>query len=163
MKLEKISNNVLYAICAVSVLVFVLFFTVGYNNYDEKGNTAPQLTSVLLFLQYLLGVITFVLMIWSVIKSIQNTGGGDEKATKGIPGSKIILFTTILTIAAFVLGYVCNLGEEPFTTSSGVTTTGGMVTVVDAFIWAIYIMFFVAVVAVVLAATGVLTKGATKK
>ncbi|MBQ8050706.1 MAG: hypothetical protein IJ197_03925 [Bacteroidaceae bacterium] len=163
MKLEKISNNVLYAICGVSVLVFVLFFTVGYNNFDEKGNTAPQLTSVLLFLQYLLGVVTFVLMIWSVVKGIQNSGGGDEKATKGIPGSKIVLFTTILTILAFVVGYVFNLGEEPFTTSSGVTTSGGMVTVVDAFIWAIYIMFFVAVVTVILAATGVMTKSATKK
>ena len=163
MKLEKISNNVLYAICAVSVLVFVLFFTVGYNNFDEKGNTAPQLTSVLLFLQYILGIVTFCLMVWSVVKGIQNSGGGDEKATKGIPGSKIVLCTTIITILSFVVGYVFNLGEEPFTTSSGVTTSGSMVTIVDAFIWSIYILFFVAVVAVVLAATGVMTKTATKK
>lgn len=163
MKLEKISNNVLYVICAVSVLVFVLFFTVGYNNFDEKGNTAPQLTSVLLCLQYILGIVTFCLMVWSVVKGMQNSGGGDEKTTKGLPASKIVLCTTIVTVLSFVIGYVCNLGEEPFTTSSGVTTSGGMVTIVDAFIWSIYIMFFVAVVTVILAATGVMTKNATKK
>ena len=163
MKLEKISNNVLYAISGVSVLIFLLFFTIGYNNFDEKGNTAPKLTSLLLFLQYALGVITFILMIWSAIRGMKNSGGGDEKATKGILGSKIVLFTSILTIVAFVAGYVLNLGEEAFTTSSGVTTSGGMVTVVDAFMWAIYIMFFVAVVAVVVSATGVMTKSATKK
>ena len=70
MKLEKISNNVLYAICAVSVLIFVLFFTVGYNNFDEKGNTAPQLTSVLLCLQYILGIVTFD--IYPLVASICN-------------------------------------------------------------------------------------------
>ena len=163
MKLEKISNNVLYAICAVSVLVFILFFTVGYNNYDEKGNVAPSLTGVLLFLQYALGAITFVLMIWSLVKSLQNSGGGDERTTKGIPGSKIILCTSIITLLSFVIGYVFNLGEESFTTSSGVTTSGGMVTVVDAFMWSIYILFFVAIVAVVISATGVMTKTASKK
>ena len=163
MKLEKISNNVLYAICAVSVLIFILFFTVGHDQYDEKGNVAPALTSLLLCLQYALGAITFILMIWSLVKSLQNSGGGDEKATKGIPASKIVLCTAIITVLSFVVGYVFNMGEEPFTTSSGVTTSGGMVTVVDAFIWSIYILFFVAVVAVIMAATGVMTKTATKK
>lgn len=163
MKLEKISNNILYAICAVSVLVFVLFFTVGHDNYDEKGNVAPALTGVLLFLQYALGAVTFCLMIWSVVKGVKNSGGGDEKATKGIPASKIVLCTCVLTLISFILGYVFNLGEEAFTTSSGVTTSSGMVTIVDAFMWSIYIMFFVAVVTVVVAATGVMTKTATKK
>lgn len=163
MKLEKISNNVLYAICALSVVVFVLFFTVGYSNYDEKGNVAPTLTGLLLFLQYALGVVTFILMLWSVVQSVRNSGGSDEKATKGIPGSKIIVCTSVVTVLSFVVGYVFNLGEEPFTTSSGVTTSAGMVTVVDAFMWSIYIMFFVAVVTVILAATGVMTKTASKK
>jgi len=163
MKLEKISNNVLYIVCALSVLCFILFFTVGHDNYDEAGRVAPKLTGMLLFLQYILGFVTFVLMIWSVIKGAQNSGGSDEKTTKGVPGKKVILCTALLTIAAFVLGVVFNLGEESFTTSSGVTTSGTMVTVVDAFMWSIYILFFVAIVTVVLAATGVLTKTATKK
>lgn len=162
MKLEKISNNVLYAICALSVLVFVLFFTVGHDNYDEKGNVAPALTGVLLYLQYVLGAVTFCLMIWSVFKGVKNSGGGDEKATKGIPASKIVMCTVVVTLLSFVIGYVLNLGEEAFTTSSGVTTSAGMVTVVDAFMWSIYIMFFIAIVTVVLSATGVMTKTASK-
>ena len=163
MKLEKISNNVLYAICALSVLIFILFFTVGHDNYDEKGNVAPALTGLLLFLQYTLGAVTFLLMVWSLFTSFRNSGGGDERATKGIPGSKIILCTVVITALSFVLGYVFNLGEDAFTTSSGVTTSAGMVTVVDAFMFSIYVMFLVAVVTVVLAATGVMTKTATKK
>ena len=131
---------------------------IGYDNYDEAGRVAPKLTGMLLFLQYALGIVTFILMIWSVIRGAKNSGGSDEKTTKGVPGKKVILFTSVVTILAFVLGLVFNLGEDAFTTSSGVTTSGTMVTVVDAFMWSIYILFFVAVCAVVLSATGLMTK-----
>ena len=158
MKLEKISNNVLYAVCAIIVLCFLAFMFIGYDNYDEAGRVAPKLTGMLLFLQYALGIVTFILMMWSVIRGAKNSGGSDEKTTKGVPGKKVILFTAVVTILAFVLGLVFNLGEDAFTTSSGVTTSGTMVTVVDAFMWSIYILFFVAVCAVVLSATGLMTK-----
>ena len=158
MKLEKISNNVLYVVCAIIVLCFLAFIFIGYDNYDEAGRVAPKLTGMLLFLQYALGIVTFILMIWSVIRGAKNSGGSDEKTTKGVPGKKVILFTSVVTILAFVLGLVFNLGEDAFTTSSGVTTSGTMVTVVDAFMWSIYILFFVAVCAVVLSATGLMTK-----
>jgi hypothetical protein len=158
MKLEKISNNVLYVVCAIIVLCFLAFMFIGYDNYDEAGRVAPKLTGMLLFLQYALGIVTFILMIWSVIRGAKNSGGSDENTTKGVPGKKVILFTSVVTILAFVLGLVFNLGEDAFTTSSGVTTSGTMVTVVDAFMWSIYILFFVAVCAVVLSATGLMTK-----
>ena len=158
MKLEEISNNVLYVVCAIIVLCFLAFMFIGYDNYDEAGRVAPKLTGMLLFLQYALGIVTFILMIWSVIRGAKNSGGSDEKTTKGVPGKKVILFTSVVTILAFVLGLVFNLGEDAFTTSSGVTTSGTMVTVVDAFMWSIYILFFVAVCAVVLSATGLMTK-----
>ena len=163
MKLEKISNNVLYAVCGVIVLVFALFFLVGYDNYDESGNVAPKLTNLLMALMYILGVVTFCLMVWSLVKSARNAAGSDEKEATGIPGSKIIIATAAVTLVAFIIGYVFNLGEEAFTTSSGVTTSGGMVTLVDAFMVAIYILAVVSVAAVVVASTGVMTNTATKK
>ena len=163
MKLEKISNNVLYAVCGVIVLVFLLFFMVGYNNFDEAGNVAPKLTNLLMGLMYLLGVVTFCLMVWSLVKSARNAAGSDEKESTGIPGSKIVMCTAVITIVAFILGWVLNIGEEPFTTSSGVTTSGTMVTMVDAFMVAIYILAIVSIIAVIVAGTGVMTKTATKK
>ena len=163
MKLEKISNNVLYAVCGIIVLVFVLFFTVGYDNYDESGNVAPTLTNVLMGLMYLLGVVTFCLMVWSLVRSARSAAGSDEKEATGLPGSKIVMCTAAITIVAFVLGWVLNLGEEAFTTSSGVTTSGTMVTMVDAFMVAIYILALVSIIAVIVAGTGVMTKTATTK
>mgnify|MGYP007038294973 CR=1 FL=1 len=55
------------------------------------------------------------------------------------------------------------MGEEPYTTVSGVTTSAGMVTMVDMFLWAIYILAFITIVAVVISMSGWLTKSATPK
>lgn len=163
MKLEKISNYSLYAVCGVIVLVFVLFFCVGYDNYDESGNVAPALTNLLLGLMYVLGLVTFCLMVWSLVKSARSAAGSDEKEATGIAGSKIVIGTAVVTVLAFVAGFVFNMGEEAFTTSSGVTTSGTMVTLVDAFMVAIYCLAIVSVIAVVVASTGVMTKTASKK
>lgn len=166
MKLEKISNNVLYAVCGLIVLVFVLFFCVGYDNVDMEiaaDKNAPLMTNMLMILMYLLGVATFCLMVWSLVKSARSAAGSDEKEATGIAGSKIVMCTAAVTLVAFIIGYVFNIGEEPFTTSSGVTTSSAMVTLVDSFMVAIYILALVSIVAVVVASTGVMTKTATKK
>lgn len=166
MKLEKISNNVLYAVCAIIVVVFILFFGVGYDNVDVEiaaDKNAPTMTNLLMILMYLLGVATFCLMIWSLVKGARSAAGSDEKETTGIAGSKIVMATAAITLVAFIIGYVFNLGEEPFTTSSGVTTSGSMVTLVDAFMVAIYILAIVSIISVVVAGTGVMTNSATKK
>ena len=162
-KLEKISNYSLYAVCGVIVLVFALFFGVGYDNYDESGNVAPTLINLLLGLMYVLGLVTFCLMVWSLVKSARSAAGSDEKEATGIAGSKIVIGTAVVTVLAFVAGFVFNMGEEAFTTSSGVTTSGTMVTLVDAFMVAIYCLAIVSVIAVVVASTGVMTKTASKK
>ena len=96
-------------------LCFVLFLFVGHDNYDEAGRVAPAMTGMLLFLQYALGFVTFVLMIWSLVKGARNSGGGDEKAktklkrTHGNDGK--------------LVGYS---SESSYTYKRQVTTTFGM-------------------------------------
>ncbi len=157
MKLEKISKYVMGFLSALTVLSFVAFFTIGYDNFDGKNN-APQLTGFLLVVQYLLAIGGFLLMMWSVFVSARKNSGIDEKDTTGIPGKKITMFTIIVTIVSLLVGLVLGLGEEDFTTTSGVFTPGYMVTLVDVFMWSIYILSVVSVIAVVIAATGVVSK-----
>jgi len=163
MKLEKISNYALYAISAVIVVCFLLFWFIGTDNYDDNGNKAPMFTDLIMILMYLLGVVTFVLMIWSLVKGVQNTAGTNELETTGIPGKKITLGVCVLTVVSLVIGTLLGIGEKDFTSTSGVFTPGWQITMVDAFMWSMYILFIVSVIAVVIAASGVFTKTATKK
>ncbi len=157
MKIEKISSYVLYAISAIIVLSFLAFFLIGYDNMEGDKN-APKLTGYLLFVQYALGVIAFGLMIWSLVVNTLNSSSKEQLQSTGIPGTKITLFTCAITVISMLIGLLLGIGEEDFTTSSGTFVSGGMIMLVDVFMWAIYILAAVSVIAVVISATGVLSR-----
>ena len=162
MKVEKVSKMALYICVGIILVCFALFLTVGYDNPVGTYNE-PKLTDVIMWLMYVMAVATALLTIWSVITGVQNSKGVDAAATTGVPGGKIALFTILLLIVAFVIGFVLGMGETDFTATDGTVTTAPWVTVVDAFCVAIGIMFVAAALAVGVSMTGVLTKSASKK
>ena len=164
MKLEKISKLALYSCIGLGVVCFALFFLVDYSNMDFDGvHVSPALTDVIIFLMYALLAVTACLTIWSLVRGAAVNSGNTGPSPTGIAGGKVSLITWATVIVALIIGVVAGLGEEPYTTNSGVTTSAGMVTVVDMWIWAIYILAIVAVVAVVISMTGYLSKSATPK
>lgn len=161
MKIEKISKMALYICIGIIVVCFALFMTIGYNNPVGDTNE-PLLTDVVMWLMYLMIIATAILTIWGVICGIRSNKGNDPAASTGVPGGKITLFTIILLIASFAIGVVLGLGEPDFTASDGTVTTGGWVTVVDAFCVSIGILIVAAAIAVAVSMTGVLAKSASK-
>ena len=146
MKIEKISKMALYICIGVILVCFALFLTIGYDNPVGDYNE-PKLRS---------GII------WSAIKSLQNSKGVNHAAIRGVPGGKIAICTLLLLVASLVIGIVFGLGEPDFTASDGTVTTGPWVTVVDMFCVSIGIMFVAAIVAVGVSMTGLVSKTASK-
>ena len=161
MKIEKISKMALYICIGIIVVCFALFMTIGYNNPVGDTNE-PLLTDVVMWLMYLMIIATAILTIWGVICGIRSNKGNDPAASTGVPGGKITLFTIILLIASLFIVVVLGLGEPDFTASDGTVTTGGWVTVVDAFCVSIGILIVAAAIAVAVSMTGVLAKSASK-
>ncbi len=157
MKIQNISTYVLYGISALIVLSFLAFFLIGYDNMEGDKN-APMLTGYLMFLMYGLGLAAVVLMAWSLVANGRKSSASDQIKATGIPGTKIVIATCIITILSMVVGLILGIGEEDFTTSSGSFTPGYLVTLVDVFLWAIYILSLVSVICVIVSATGVLTR-----
>ncbi|MCR4995240.1 MAG: hypothetical protein K6A32_07720 [Bacteroidales bacterium] len=164
MKLEKLSNIALYSCIGIGVVCFALFFLVDYNNMDFDGvHVSPALTDLLLILMYALFALTAGLTVWSLVRGALINSGNTGPSPTGIAGGKVTLLTWATVIVALIIGVVAGLGEEAYTTVSGKTTSAGMVTVVDMWLWAIYILAIVAIVAVVVSMSGWLTKSATSK
>ncbi len=164
MKLEKLSNMALYTVIGVGVVCFALFYLVDYSNMDFDGvHVSPKLTDLILYLMYGLFAITACLTLWSLVRGATVNSGNTGPSPTGIPGGKVALFTWGSVIVALIIGVVTGLGEEPFTTVSGKTTAASMVTVVDMWLVAIYILAILAVIAVVISMSGWLTKSATPK
>ena len=161
MKIEKISKMALYICIGIILVCFALFLTIGYDNPVGDYNE-PMLTDVIMWLMYLMALVTAVLIIWSVIKGLQNSKGVDNAAIRGVPGGKIAVFTLILLAASLIIGAVSGIGESDFTASDGTVTTGPWVTVVDMFCVSIGIMFVAAIVAVAVSMSGLVTRSASK-
>ena len=72
MKTQQISKYVMLGVIAVSAIVFLLFFFVGWDNEYVGDFVAPMFTSLLLFLMYACVLLTAGLTVWSVVKSAQS-------------------------------------------------------------------------------------------
>ena len=149
--------------CCVGLIVvcFAAFFCIGYDNMVGDHNE-PVLTDIIMWLMYVLVIATAALTVWSLVRGIQNSKGTDPAAITGVPGGKITLFTTGLTIASLILGWVVGLGEKEFTAQDGTVTSAGWVTVVDVFMVSMGILLLAAAIAVAVSMTGILTKSASK-
>lgn len=149
------------AVIAVSCVVFAMFF--GFWGDEMIGEyAAPTFTGLLLFLMYGMVALTAGLTIWAVVKGVASTKGNDSAATTGVPGSRITVCTCFLFVLSLVIGYVLGIGEADFTAADGTVTPGSMVTVVDMFIWSIYILAIVAFASIAVSMSGILTKTASK-
>ena len=161
MKIEKISSRVLLACVCLIVVCFAAFLLIGYNN-PVGDNNQPLLTDVIMWLMYVLILVTAGLTVWSAIRGIQNTKGNDPAAITGVPAGKITLFTAGLTIVSLIIGWICGIGEKEFTASDGTVTSAGWVTVVDVFMVSMGILLLAAAIAVAVSMTGIVTKSASK-
>lgn len=161
MKIEKISKTALYICIGVILVCFALFLTIGYDNPVGDYNE-PKLTDLIMWLMYIMAIVTALLICWSAVKSLQNSKGVNHAAIRGVPGGKITVCTLLLLIASLVIGFVSGIGEPDFTASDGTVTTGAWVTVVDMFCVSIGIMFVAAIVAVGVSMTGLVSKTASK-
>lgn len=171
MKIQKLSSLALYAVILIAVVCFALFFSVGYAPTPEQEVAEdfnkfdwPQHTNTILYLMYGTFAITAILAIWSLIKGVALNMGNKGPNPSGIPSGLITTCVWVGTLAVLVVFYlIAPTAAEPFVTSSGAETSVGMLKVVDMFLPAIYTLFVITVVAVIISMSGVLSKGNTRK
>lgn len=103
---NKPSNRVFAALSVATIVVFALFWFVGYDTpYDEDANfVAPLFTNLLLVFISLVVLTAIGIVVWSVEKSLKVRGKG-ERVVNNIPTKKIsylsIGLTLVLLIATF--------------------------------------------------------------
>ena len=85
MTTEKISKILLWTMMGVSIVVFVLFFLIGFDTPFEENPkyNNPTLTDAVLILSYILIIVAIVATIWSAIKQV-TVGGNSTAKDKGI-------------------------------------------------------------------------------
>ena len=103
---EKVSQQIFYIMIALAVIVFGLFFLVGYDMpFDENPDfNAPLFTDVLIGLMWLFLVGGVVLAIGSMIKDYRFSKS--DAVVNGVPVRRIFRFTWLGTLLVLVLTFL---------------------------------------------------------
>ena len=108
---EKISQQIFYIMIGLAVIVFGLFFLVGYDMpFDENPDfNAPLFTDVLIGLMWLFLVGGVVLAVGSMIKDYRSSK--TEAVVNGVPVRRIYRFTWLGTLLILALTFLVGSSE----------------------------------------------------
>ena len=108
---EKVSQQIFYIMIGLAVIVFGLFFLVGYDMpFDENPDfNAPLFTDVLIGLMWLFLVGGVVLAVGSMIKDYRSSK--TEAVVNGVPVRRIYRFTWLGTLLILALTFLVGSSE----------------------------------------------------
>ena len=157
MKASKIASIVYYVLLALSIVVFVLFFCVGFGNMEAVPSgfkKSPQFLSLLMYWMY---VLVAICTVCTVAGAVTAKGGKVDsnmpKWGKILAQTGVWLFIPVLIISYF-LGddTAIRLGTgELYDSKFWLVAT-------DAVIYTIYVLVVVTILALVVSLSGVFKK-----
>ena len=157
MKASKIASIAYYALLAISLVVFVLFYCVGFGNQEATAagfKTAPQFLSLLMYWMYALVAICTVC---TVVGAVTAKGG---KVDSNMPtwGEVLAQVGTWLFVPVLAVSYF--LGDAtPVRKGDGTLYESTFwLQMTDGMIYTIYVLFVIAVLALVASLSGVFKK-----
>ncbi|MBR3531499.1 MAG: hypothetical protein IKN83_09050 [Bacteroidaceae bacterium] len=112
MNTDKIAKYLLWTMMGISIVVFVLFFLVGFDTpfEDNPKYNNPKLTDAVLILSYALVIIAIVATIWSAIKQV-TVGGNSTAKDKGIAG-RTGLIAVVILVVSLVIGLIVGFANK---------------------------------------------------
>ena len=100
---EQISQQVFFILIGLAVVVFALFFLVGYDMpfLENPDFNAPLFTDVLIILMWLFLIGGVGLAVYSMVRDYR--GAKSEAVVNGVPVRRIFRITWLGTLAILVL------------------------------------------------------------
>ena len=156
MKASKIASIAYYILLAVSAVVLVLFFCVGFGNMESLPSgyyKSPQYTDLLMYWMYALAAICGVC---TLVGAVTAKGG---KVDSNMPAWGTVLAKVGLWLFLPVLVGAWFVGSKsPIMTGTGLYEDAFWLQATDAIIYTVYVLLIVTAVALVASLSGIFKK-----
>ena len=156
MKASKIASIAYYILLAVSAVVLVLFFCVGFGNMESLPSgyyKSPQFTDLLMYWMYALAAICGIC---TLVGAVTAKGG---KIDSNMPTWGTVLAKVGLWLFLPVLAITWFLGSKsPIMTGTGLYEDAFWLQATDAIIYTVYVLLIVTAVALVASLSGIFKK-----
>lgn len=147
----KVSYYVLYALIAIILIVLALFYGVGYNHIVGEYN-APENTDALIYLMYILfGVTVAATLVGAIVQFAGALKDNPKNAVRSLLG--IILLVVVLCVA-----YAVGSDASIKTAGLGLYEDKFWLKITDMFLYSIYFLMGVAILATLVNLTGIFKK-----
>jgi H+/Cl- antiporter ClcA len=150
---EKLSMRVFYALIAVYIVVFMMYWFVGYTRpFAENPNfNAPLFTDAVIILGYSLIIAGIGITVWAMVRSLHVRGKG-ENYNNNIPVKKINYSVAIGVL--LLCGLTFLIGSSSDIVINGTRFTNYFwLKASDMFIYTSLILMIIAIAAVIYGAT----------
>ena len=161
MKASKIASIAYYVLLAVSAVVLVLFFCVGFGNMESLPSglyKSPQFTDLLMYWMYALAAICGIC---TLVGAVSAKGGKVDSNMpawgKALAKVGLWLFLPVLVITWFV-GPGLFGSTAPLMTGTGLYEDAFWLQATDAIIYTIYVLLGVTAVTLIASLTGIFKK-----
>ena len=156
MKASKIASIAYFVLLALSVVVLVLFFCVGFGNMESLPSgyyKSPQFTDLLMYWMYALAAICGVC---TLVGAVTAKGG---KIDSNMPKWGVALAKVGLWLFLPGLGVTWFVGSTaPIMTGTGLYEDAFWLQATDAIIYTIYVLLIVTAIALVASLSGIFKK-----
>lgn len=158
MKAHKISFYVFIALIIASLVVFGMFFGVGYENMQGKYN-APEHTGTLIVFMYVMAAICILATVLGALGGILSSMGGPKGVNiTGVP-DKAISVVSVVLLVAIIIGSWAMASTEPLRLPNGnIFDDATLLVMTDTFIYSIYALMALTTLALIVNLSGIFRK-----
>lgn len=152
---EKISSAVLIVLVAMSIIMFAMFFTTGYDEPWEENTEfiSPALTDTLIDFMFFMTGTACITVLLSVISSAR-CQGHVLNVSGGIPAGKIATCTALILISALVVSFF-TASDSSIIINGKSYTDSWWLNITDMLIHTSEVMLAAAVIAVIYGLSGI--------
>ena len=156
MKASKIASIVYYVLLALSAVVFVLFFCVGFGNQESLPSgfyKSPQFTDLLMWWMYILVAVCTVCTIAGAVTA----KGGKVDSQMPVWGDTLAKVSLWLFVPVLVITWFLG-SKAPIMTGTGLYEDAFWLQATDAIIYTVYVLLVVTAVALIASLSGIFKK-----
>jgi uncharacterized membrane protein (UPF0182 family) len=157
---ERVSQRVLYVVIAFTVIVFGLFYTIGYDRPfdDDPSFNAPLFTDLLLAFMFVLTFIAAGVSVWAVVRSLSKMRQAGNGIENNVPVARISRWVLLSTLGIAVFSFLI-ASSDTMLINGKPYSDWLWLKISDVFIYTSVILLLAAVGAVIYGATRYIRKG----
>ena len=158
MKAHRVSFFVFIALIIATVVVFGLFFGVGYDNPQGKYN-APEHTGTLIVFMYIMAAICILATVLGALGStIASFGGPKGVNITGVPDRAVSIVSVVILVGILVGSWVMASAEPLRLPNGSFFSDATLLKVSDLFCYSLYALLAVATLALIVNLSGIFKK-----